>query len=119
MIPFVQSSVVPGAMVLTDSWHGYNGLEQFGYVDEKVNHADIGDPAHVSMPGVHRVSSLLNRWLIGTYQGAVSEKHLDYYLDEYTFRFKRKTSKAGGLLFYRLLEQAVCEAPTTYREIVR
>jgi transposase-like protein len=119
LIPFVKSNVAPGAIVLTDSWRGYNGLEQFGYVHEKVNHADSGDPAHVSMPGVHRVSSLLKRWLLGTHQGAVSEKHLDYYLDEYTFRFNRRTSKARGLLFYRLLEQAVCEAPTTYREIVR
>ena len=119
LIPFVKSNVAPGAIVLTDSWRGYNGLEQFGYVHEKVNHAYSGDPAHVSMPGVHRVSSLLKRWLLGTHQGAVSEKHLDYYLDEYTFRFNRRTSKARGLLFYRLLEQAVCEAPTTYREIVR
>ena len=102
----------------TDSWPGYNGLEQFGYLHEKVNLSDSGDSAHVSLPGVHRVASLLNKWLLGTHQGAVSEKHLDYYLDEYTFRFNRSTSNAGGLLFYRLLEQAVRETPTTFKEIV-
>jgi len=118
LIPFVLSTVVPESIVLTDSWGGYNALEQSGYVHEKVNLSASGDPAHVSLPGVHRVASLLKRWLLGTHQGAVSEKHLDYYLDEYTFRFNRRTSKARGLLFYRLLEQAVSETPTTYREIV-
>lgn len=118
LIPFIRSSVAPESNVLTDSWGGYNALEQSGYVHKKVNLSDSGDPAHVSLPGVHRVASLLKRWLLGTHQGAVSGKHLNYYLDEYTFRFNRRTSKARGLLFYRLLEQAVCEAPTTYREIV-
>lgn len=118
LIPFIRDSVSAGSNVLTDSWPGYNGLEQFGYLHEKVNLSDSGDPAHVSLPGVHRVASLLKRWLLGTHQGAVSEKHLDYYLDEYTFRFNRRTSNARGLLFYRLLEQAVRETPTTFKEIV-
>jgi len=118
LIPFIRGSVSTGSNVLTDSWKGYNGLEKFGYRHEKVNLSDRGDPAHVSLPGVHRVASLLKRWLLGTHQGAVSEKHLDYYLDEYTFRFNRRTSKARGLLFYRILEQAVRQTPTTFREIV-
>ena len=73
---------------------------------------------HVSMPGVHRVASLLKRWLLGTHQGAVQARQLDYYLDEYTFRFNRRTSRSRGLLFYRLLEQAVATEPVTYRDIV-
>lgn len=76
------------------------------------------DPAHVLMPGVHRVASLLKRLLLGTHQGAVSNRHLDYYLDEYTFRFNRRTSTSRGLLFYRLMQQAVVTAPTSYRELV-
>ena len=59
------------------------------------------------MPRVHRVSSLLKRWLLGTHQGAVRPQQLDYYLDEFTFRFNRRSSNHRGLLFYRLLEQAV------------
>ncbi len=70
------------------------------------------------MPGVHRISSLLKRWILGTLQGSVSDKHLGYYLDEYTFRFNRRSSNARGLLFYRLLQQAVMIKPVTYREIV-
>ena len=83
-----------------------------------MNLAASGDPAHVLMPGVHRVSSLLKRWLLGIHQGAVSEKHLDYYLDEYTFRFNRRNSTARGMLFYRLLQQAVATGPFSYKEIV-
>ena len=76
------------------------------------------DPAHVVLPGPHRIASLLKRWLLGTHQGSFSYEHLDYYLDEYTFRFNRRSSKARGLLFYRLVEQAVCVNPLTYRGIV-
>lgn len=117
LIPFVSNSVVPGSTVLTDSWRGYNGLEHYGYIHEKVKLSESGDPAHVVMPGVHRISSLLKRWILGTHQGSVSNKHLDYYLDEYTFRFNRRTSRARGLLFYRLLQQAVMVPPVTYKEM--
>jgi len=70
------------------------------------------------MPAVHRVASLLKRWLLGTHQGAVSSEHLDYYLDEFTFRFNRRSSRSRGLLFYRLLEQAAVSSPAPYRAIV-
>jgi hypothetical protein len=69
-------------------------------------------------PRVHRIASLLKRWLLGTHQGAVSAEHLDYYLDEFTFRFNRRTSRSRGKLFYRLLQQSVQIAPTTYRAMV-
>lgn len=119
LIPFVQNVVKPGSEVRTDSWRGYNELKKLGFVHKKINLSAMGDPAHVLMPGVHRISSLLKRWLLGTHQGAVSGKHLDYYLDEYTFRFNRRTSKARGMLFYRLLQQAVVTDPSSYKEIVR
>ena len=70
------------------------------------------------MPRVHRVISLLKRWLIGTHQGAVSHKHLDYYLDEFTFRFNRRRSKSRGKLFFRLAQQTVTVDPVTYYRIV-
>ena len=80
--------------------------------------SESGDPAHVAMPGVHRIASLLKRWLLGIHQGAVSGKHLDYYLDEYTFRFNRRTSRSRGMLFYRLMQQAGTTASTPYRQLV-
>ena len=71
------------------------------------------DPAHVSMPRVHLIASLLDRWLLEIHQGAIRQSHLAYYLDEFTFRFNRRKSKARGLLFYRLMEQAVDLSPVS------
>ena len=101
----------------TDSWTGYTNLNKIGYIHKKINVSDSGDPAHVSLPGVHRISSLLKRWLLGTHQGSVSSKHLDYFLDEYTFRFNRRKSTSRGMLFFRLLQQAVQIRAITYREL--
>ncbi|MBT5235342.1 MAG: IS1595 family transposase, partial [Candidatus Marinimicrobia bacterium] len=115
---FISEAVEPGATILTDAWKGYNDLEKRGYKHIKTNLSDSGDPAHVVMPGVHRVASLLKRWILGTHQGAVSKKYLDYYLDEYTFRFNRRSSRSRGLLFYRLMQHAVAMQPISYQEIV-
>ena len=73
--------------------------------------SDGRDPAHEVMPRVHTVASLLKRWLIGTHQGGIQHQQLDYYLDEFTFRFNRRTADKRGLLFYRLLQQAVNTDP--------
>jgi len=97
---------------------GYLHCRQCGYKHPRVVLSDTGDPAHVSMPGVHRVAALVKRWLLSTHQGAVSPKHLEYYLDEYTFRFNRRTSRSRGMLFYRLMQQAVLTSPLPYRQIV-
>ena len=75
------------------------------------------DPAHVSAPGVHRVASLLKRWILGTHQGSVSKEHLQSYLEEFTFRFNRRTSRSRGLVFRRLLEQSVVTGPVIRTEI--
>ena len=77
-----------------------------------------GQRADELLPRTHRVISLLKRWLLGTHQGAVGHKHLDYYLDEFTFRFNRRTSTSRGKLFYRLAQQAMLVEPRTYRMIV-
>lgn len=117
LVGFIQQAVSPGSVILTDGWKGYDSVERHGYTRRKIVLSGSGDPAHVALPGVHRVSSLLKRWLLGTHQGAVSKKHLDYYLDEYTFRFNRRTSKARGLLFYRLLQNAVVMSPSPYHQL--
>ena len=71
-------------------------------------------PAHVLLPAVHRVASLLKRWLAGTLHDGQSAAHLDYYLDEFIFRFNRRTSRSRGLLWYRLVQQAVNTDPHPY-----
>lgn len=116
---FVEWAVEPSSSVLTDGFGAYSGLSGLGYDHHVINQSASPDPAHVLMPGVHRIAALLKRWLSGTYQGAVSREHLDYYLDEYTFRFNRRTSRSRGLLFYRLLEQAVQTDPVRTRSLYR
>ena len=76
-------------------------------------------PAHVATVGVHRVASLVQRWILGTHHGAVQPEHLDAYLDEFVFRFNRRTSSSRGMLFYRLLQQAVVTGAVTYENVVK
>lgn len=118
LIPFVCGIAKTGSEIRTDGWASYNTLSSHGYSHHRTVISESGDPAHVSMPAVHRVAALVKRWLLSTHQGAASGKHLDYYLDEYTFRFNRRSSQFRGLLFYRLIQQAAAAAPTTYEEIV-
>jgi transposase-like protein len=115
---FVRDNVQRGAELRTDAWSGYNGIEVMGYKHIVTNISNTGDPAHVVMPRVHRVASLFDRWWLGIHQGAIRPQHLDYYLDEFTFRFNRRTSKARGLLFYRLMEQATDCSPVPRKMIV-
>lgn len=118
LVPFVCDVVEPGSVVLTDGWGGYNTLPEHGYTRKRMVISSSGDPAHVSMPGVHRVASLLKRWLLGTHQGSVGPDHLQAYLEEFTFRFNRRRSRSRGMLFYRLVEQAVAADPLPWATIV-
>jgi len=113
LIPFVRQSVSQGARVHTDGWSGYNGLKGAGYQHVRVSLRSSNAAAHTVMPGVHRVASLLKRWILGTHQGSVSRDHLQAYLEEFTFRFNRRTSRNRGLVFRRLLEQAVVTPTVT------
>ena len=111
----ISKTVNKGSLIRTDKWRGYNGLGSLGYIHEIVRQSEeVGGDL---LPNCHRVASLLKRWLLGTHQGAVSQEHLDYYLDEYTFRFNRRTSTDRGKLFYRLLQNAVRIEPITFNEM--
>jgi transposase-like protein len=114
---FIHETIEPGSTVITDAWLGYSGLE--GYRHKVINISKRKKGGSELLPGVHRIASLLKRWLMGTHQGAVSHDHLEYYLDEFTFRFNRRTSSFRGKLFYRLLEQAVQIKPAPYKSIVK
>jgi transposase-like protein/ribosomal protein L37AE/L43A len=118
LMPFIRESVRPGAVIHSDGSPAYKKLDGAGYGHRRTVHLGSDTPAHESMPGVHRVASLLQRWMMGTHHGAVQPRQLDYYLDEFVFRFNRRTSRSRGLLFYRLLQQAVMTKPVTYGKIV-
>jgi transposase-like protein len=116
---FIQRSIKSGSVVHTDGLLAYGGLKAAGYQHEvSMMQGQSKEPAVQLLPRVHRVASLLKRWLLGTHQGAVANEYLDYYLDEFTFRFNRRTSKSRGKLFYRLLQQAVQVAPVPQQTLM-
>jgi transposase-like protein len=117
---FVREMIEVESVVHTDGLPAYTGIDAMGYKHRQtvLNRQKAKNAASNLLPRVHRVASLLKRWLLGTHQGAVSAEHLDYYLDEFAFRFNRRTSRSRGKLFYRLLQQAVEIAPTTYKSMV-
>ena len=117
---FIQAAVEKGSTIHTDGYPAYQGLEQLGYRHDRTSLIRRKDPSAASqlLPRVHRIASLLKRWLLGTHQGAVRPEHLDYYLDEFVFRFNRRTSRSRGKLFYRLLQQAVQVDPVPYQSII-
>ena len=116
---FVKASAEAGSTIHTDGWRAYQGLPALGYQHEFSVLQDQGtDAATKLLPRVHQIASLLKRWLLGTHQGAVESHQLDYYLDEYTFRFNRRKSASRGKLFYRLVQHAVQVEPAPYKSIV-
>lgn len=116
---FAKEVIAPGSVVYTDGDRLYNDLpSEVGVTHERIVVSSAVDPAHTLLPAVHRVASLLGRWLAGTLHYGQSTAHLDYYLDEFTFRFNRRTSRSRGLLFYRLLQQAAKTDPHPLRELI-
>lgn len=101
----IMQMVSIGSTIRTDGWSGYSGLSKYGYVHEPISNQNV-QQADV-IPSAHLIASLLKRWLSGTHQGAFNHKNLAYYLDEFTFRFNRRTSNFRGKLFYRLIQQAL------------
>jgi len=111
---FVEEVAEKNSTIITDGWNGYNGLSAKGYLQEVSEKQED----NTLLPHVHTTVSLLKRWILGTLQGSCSKEHLSYYLDEYTFRYNRRKSKSRGLLFMRLLENAVQLETTTYKQLI-
>jgi transposase-like protein len=115
---FITENVEPGSTLVTDGWSSYPQAVRNHYVHKPINVKRSGQPAHVVLPGVHRVASLAKRWVLGTHQGSVADPHLQSYLNEFVFRFNRRNSRSRGLVFYRMLELAVDHDPVRYRELI-
>ena len=119
LMKFIEDNIEYGSTVITDGWRGYTPLsDSKNYNHVKKSIFGSGQKAHELLPRVHMVDSLLKRWINGTHQGKISSKHLEFYLDEYAFRFNRKLSTHKGKLFYRLVQQAVASAPRPLKALV-
>lgn len=114
---FIAEAVEPGSTVITDGLSAYKDLK--GYLHQPIVVKRRSQDASTLLPRVHRVASLLKRWLLGTHQGAVGHEYLDYYLDEFTFRFNRRKSASRGKLFYRLAQQAVQVEPVPFKALTQ
>lgn len=115
---FIEQNIEQSSTIITDRWPSYSDLEKIGY-NHKIQSSIIKEEDEEILPNVHRVASLLKRWLLGTHQSYVNKNKLGYYLDEYVFRYNRRTSTSRGLLFMRLIEQAVVTAPVSYEKIIK
>lgn len=118
LVAFVKHAIMPGSVVITDRWEAYAELKQEGFKHRPRVINASSKTASGLLPRVHRVASLFKRWLLGTHQGALSRKQLDSYLDEFTFRFNRRTSRYRWKLFYRLVAQAVAVEPVPYSRLI-
>lgn len=118
MLAFVEKAVAPGATIITDGEWAFGLLAAMGFKQQPTVLKGRGKEASKAvLPRVHRVASLMKRWLLGTHQGRINRDTLDPYLDEFTFRFNRRNSPHRGMLFYRLLQQCVAYGPSTYQQI--
>lgn len=117
LVTFVEAHVEPGSLIHTDGWESYAALSVRSYRHRATTLSRQRRTAHEVMPRVHRVAALLKRWLLGTHQGAIRPLHLDHYLDEFTFRFNRRTSRSRGKLFYRLVQQAAAGPPVSWQNV--
>jgi transposase-like protein len=113
---FIAESVQPGSTVCTDGLNAYLGLKGYTH-DRQVQRKQAA--GEYLLPRVHRVVSLLKRWVMGTHQGGIGQEHLDDYLNEFTFRFNRRKSASRGKLFYRLVQQALQVEPVPFRSLTK
>lgn len=117
LTPFVCETIEPGSTVLTDGWTVYDHIGEHGYTRKATSISATKVKAHTVFPATHRVGSLLKRWLLGTHQGSVDPDHLQAYLEEFTFRFNRRNAASRGLVFRRLIEQAVATCPVRFDDV--
>jgi len=115
---FIENNIEKSSTIVTDGWNGYIGISKIGYTHEIQSSSLKKEDDEEILPNVHRIASLLKRWLLGTHQSYLNKNKFEYYLDEYVFRYNRRTSTSRGLLFMRLIEQAVINNPVSYKEII-
>ncbi|TRX29202.1 IS1595 family transposase [Flavobacterium sp. ZT3R18] len=120
LMRFIEDNIEYGSTIVTDGWSGYTSLtDSKNYKHIRKPISGSGKQAHELLPHVHMVDSLLKRWINGTHQGRISKKYLEYYLDEFAFRFNRKSSNHRGKVFFRLIQNIVSTNPTPINELTK
>jgi transposase-like protein len=115
LLSSVDQLIERGSDIVTDGLKSYHGLTKIGHTHTVSRYTpEVGKNL---LPKAHRVASLLKRWILGTHQGSVGKDMLQCYLDEFVFRFNRRSSRSRGLLFHRLVEQILAHGPISKYEL--
>ena len=118
----VEELIETKSLIITDGFAGFSHLKEKGFRHKAYppsKRQDDNPESDSQLPRVHRVISLIKRWHLATLQGRMSKKHSEAYLEEFVFRFNRRTSLSRGLLFLRILQNAILLQPTTYETLVK
>jgi transposase-like protein len=118
LLKFIKENIEKGSNVITDGWTGYSQLKEKEY-NHTIHKQVKAEKEEESLPNVHRIAALLKRWLLGTHQNYASKERLQSYLDEFSFRYNRRKSNSRGLLFHRIIEQAISCKPITEKNIMK
>jgi transposase len=104
VMPIIQSKVLPASMIYTDDYKVYDRLAQNGYGHRRINHSEkVYVVGRIHTNTIEGFWSLLKNGIRGVYH-AVSAKHLQSYVDEYTFRYNHRRDDAP---MFRLVESQV------------
>ena len=117
LISFATENITIGSHITTDGWPAYNGLVSKGY-DHKAVVQSKAEEKETVLPGVHLVTSLFKRVILGTFQGRFDPQYLQRYLDEYVFRFNRRSCRSVGKKFWRMMQQAAHSGPVYRRNLI-
>lgn len=115
---FIKQNIKKNSTITTDAWSGYVDVTKMKYLHNVINQTKELNKDNV-LPNVHRIAALVKRWLLGTHQSYITKNHLQFYLDEFTFRYNRRKSKSRGKLFYTIIYQAIKHEPLLNTEINR
>ena len=116
LLEAIKETIEPGSLIETDGWAAYLNVVKYGYRHRRA--PPTSDPDKI-LPRVHRIAALFKRWFLGTFHGNAEIKLFQGYIDEFVFRFNRRTSRSRGLLFYRLLENTVKVRGKSYKEFAK
>ena len=106
---FMKDHIKVEAKVRTDRWAGYKGMEkEFPNITREKSEKKGNNFAEI-----HRCIMMFKAWLRGAHH---SVKHLQSYINEYTYRFNRHKMKEG--IFENLLTRMIEKPPYTYKMII-
>lgn len=114
---FAKANITLGSHITTDGWFAYRALQNKGYSHKAVVQSKAENKESV-LPGVNLVTSLFKRVILGTFHGRLDSKYLQRYLDEYVFRFNRRTSRSIGKRFWRIMQQAAHSNPIARKDLM-